>query len=213
MFNLFFKPKEDTLNNNHDNIIKTWGTRSLCWCQAPPHRHTNLLPLSSTKLLGDQTRLCHARPGCTPSGCWHLSNRKDRKDPAESTRNWQPFNTAECASTNTHTTHTHTLTNAHPLYFALPIQPYRSQISCQLYSLARLFSPSPPLSCCARPLSFLLIKWFTISVPTWSTGKAANQISQRKQRGVFMHVMSIGQEGATVASKRHRCPERGSTYG
>lgn len=78
--------------------IKMWGTKTLL---VPCVTHwINLLRLSFKELLGDPTRLNHARPGCIPSGCWHRSNRPDKKDPAETTRHWQPFNTAEQAVTH-----------------------------------------------------------------------------------------------------------------
>lgn len=61
----------------------------------------NLLLLSHLESCWE-TRPDSAMPGqaVSPSGCWHRSNRPDKKDPAETTRHWQAFNTAE--QTDTH---------------------------------------------------------------------------------------------------------------
>lgn len=128
----------------------------------------NLLLLSHPESCWE-TRPDSATPGqaVSPSGCWHHSNRPDKKDPAETTRHWQAFNTAE--QTDTHPPPSfHSLHSVPALWHTPHID---RQDSCQLSShhvaarrdcsaeLASLLHPK-----CTPPLSFQLIKWFTIPV-------------------------------------------------
>lgn len=133
----------------------------------------NLLLLSHPESCWE-TRPDSAMPGqaVSPSGCWHRSNRPDKKK----TQLRRP-DTGRLSTQLSRRTHTHTHT--HPLRFTLSIQspalwhtPHIDrQDSCQLSShhvaarrdcsaeLASLLHPK-----CTPPLSFQLIKWFTIPV-------------------------------------------------
>lgn len=158
---------------------------------------------SSTGPPVNQRRLHHARPACISSGCWHSSNRPDKKDPAETTRHWQPFNTAEqadstqfhtqthkcaplphCASHSVPPTSRHSLTHStHWRVGKLPtiISPQRCQ--------ARLFIgdalPLPPFTC---TLSFQLIKCFTIPVFPCVTDSTSSDPIIRRKKGHWLCV-------------------------
>lgn len=175
-----FNPYPPPSTRTMTAYIKMWGTRGIKSLLMPRFTHW-------TTCCGSLIhRLCNARPGCIPSGCWHRSNRPDKKDPAETTRHWQPFNTAEQADT-----HSCAHTNAHPLRFAPLIQPpalwhtphIGRQDSCQLsshHAAARLdYSAELPSSLFLIALALCHSNWLSglqyPSFPAWVTGQAAIQ--------------------------------------
>lgn len=133
----------------------------------------NLLLLSHPQSCWE-TRPDSAMPGqaVSPSGCWHRSNRPDKKDPAETTRHWQAFNTAEQTDTHPHPHPPPSFHSLHSVPRSLTHSTHRqagqlptiiSPRCCQarLFSWASLSLLHPK---CTPPLSFQLIKWFTIPV-------------------------------------------------
>lgn len=66
---------------------------------------------------------------------------------------------------------------------------------------------------CTRPLSFQLIKWFTIhrlSLRDWWGKQPPNKARESREECscVYNNKRSMGQEGVTAASNQHKCPKR-----